>query len=92
MISEPYFPIFKLVSISSLYICIASVKGLSDLRTRFTAQNKLIAVGLEALISFAAISKSTPSLSASTIPNAAATPIAGAPLTVMFFIACITSW
>ena len=69
----------------------ASFNGSSLFKTLSTAQNKLIAVGLAALISSAALSKSSPYKSANAIPKAAATPIAGAPLTIMSLIATITS-
>ena len=79
------------VAISSSYILSASARASSLFRTLSTAQNKLTAVGLAAFISTAALSKSTPAISASAIPKAADTPMAGAPRTVIFLIAVITS-
>ena len=91
MTSAPYFPMALLVAMSSSYILSASFNGSSLFNTLSTAQNKLTAVGLAALISSAALSKSTLSISANAIPKAADTPIAGAPRTVIFLIAVITS-
>ena len=79
------------VAMSSSYILSASANASSLFNTLSTAQNRFTAVGLADLISSAALFKSMPSISAKAIPNAAETPIAGAPLTVMFLIATITS-
>ncbi len=85
-----------LVSTSSSYILMASLRAepeseFAALKTLSTAQKRFTAVGLALFIASAASSRSSPASSASAIPNAAATPIAGAPRTFMVIIASMTS-
>ena len=80
-----------LVLTSSSYIIRASSNGDFEFNTRSTAQARFTAVGLASLISAPAFNISSPERSANTTPNAAATPIAGAPRTFIVLIALITS-